>query len=325
MTSIALLPRSRAIATIGAGLATIMPTFGRAATNTDLIRIGYVPNSDTYIEPKFALDGGFFKRAGLNVELTPLQNAGAINAALAGGSLDVGLGSLNEIAAAQSRGLPFAFFAPGAIITTKAPTSLLMVAKDSPITTAAQCEGKTVAVNLLSGLGQMGMLAWMTKNGGDFSRVSFIEMPFSAVTNALNGKKIDAAYLSEPSLSANRAELRVLGNPYGAIADDWFISLWYATLPWLKAHADSAHAIARVARETALWANAHPEETAPILSAATKIPLDVIGRMTRARYSDKLGPALMQPVLDWASKANFLKTPVLAKNLIAPGFQSDAQ
>jgi NitT/TauT family transport system substrate-binding protein len=321
MSSIAMLPRGRALATIGAGLATMLPSLGWAATNADPIRIGFVPNADTYIEPKYALDGGFFKRAGLNVDVTPLQNAGAIATALAGGSLDVGLGSLNGIATAQSHGLPFAFFAPGAVVTTKAPTSLLMVAKDSPITTAVQLEGKTIAVDLLSGLGQMGMLAWMTKNGGDITRVNFIEMPFSSMATALIGKKLDAAYLSEPTLSANRADLRVLGNPYGAIADEWYISLWYASLPWLQANNDTAHAIARVARETALWANAHPEATAPILSATTRIPLDVVARMTRARYADKLSPALMQPVLDWAFKAHLLKTPVLSKNLIAPAFQ----
>ena len=62
-----------------------------------LIRIGGGP-TDSYIEPFLALDGGFFQRAGLNVEVTPLSNGAAIAAAVAGGALDVGLGDMNQIA-----------------------------------------------------------------------------------------------------------------------------------------------------------------------------------------------------------------------------------
>jgi NitT/TauT family transport system substrate-binding protein len=303
----------------GIGAFALQAKIGKSAT-LEPVRIGFVPLGDTYLEPRYALDGGFFKRAGITVELSPLQNAGAIASAVAGGSLDVGLGSLNALAAAAARGVPFAIFAAGAIVTTKAPTSLLMVAKDSTIDSAEQCEGKTIAVADLNGLGQMGMQAWMAKMGGDYTRLKFIEMPFSMMATAVIGKKIDAAILTEPTLSANRSELRVLGNPYGAIADNWYISCWYSTLSWLKQNNDVAHAIARVARDTAVWANANPALTAPILSASTKIPIDVVNKMTRARYADKLSVPLMQPVLDWALRSNILKAQVSAKDLIAPSF-----
>ena len=248
----------------GIGAFALQQGIGMAAMQ-DPVRIGYVPLGDTYLEPKYALDGGFFKRAGITVELSPLQNAGAIASAIAGGSLDVGLGSLNSLAAAVARGVPFAIFAPGAIVTAKAPMSLLMGAKDSPINTGEQFEGKTIAVADLNGLGQMGMRAWMAKTGGDYTRVKFIEMPFSAMAIAVSGKKIDGAILTEPFLSASRSDLRVLGNPYGAIAESWYVSCWYSTLSWLKQNNDVAHAIARVVHDTAGWANANPDLSAQIL------------------------------------------------------------
>ena len=314
-----LFSRARAITVTAAGALALQAKIGEAAS-PDPVRIGYVPLGDTYLEPKYALDGGFFKRAELTVELSPLQNAGAIASAVAGKALDVGLGSINALAAAAARGIPFAIFAPGAIVTTKAPTSLLMGAKDAAIHSGEQFEGKTIAVADLNGLGQMGMCAWMSRTGGDYTRVKFIEMPFSAMAIAVSGKKIDGAILTEPFLSASRSELRVLGNPYGAIAESWYVSVWYSTLSWLKQNNDVAHEIARVAHDTAAWANANPDLTAPILSASTKIPIDVVKKMTRARYDDKLTVPFVQPVLDWAFRSNILKAQFNAKDIIAPSF-----
>src|ERR1700744_5819650 len=84
------------VAAIGAGLSLGAPA--SAATPPPpagpVIRIGSVP-VDTYGQPYYGDAAGIFRSAGLNVEITNLANSGAIAAAIAGGSLDVGVGSVS--------------------------------------------------------------------------------------------------------------------------------------------------------------------------------------------------------------------------------------
>jgi len=59
------------------------------------VRIGSVA-ADTYAEGFYALDLGFFDKAGLSVDITPFSNGAAMAAAAAGGSIDIGVGDANR-------------------------------------------------------------------------------------------------------------------------------------------------------------------------------------------------------------------------------------
>ena len=81
--------------------------------------------------------------------------------------LDVGVANVATIAQAHNRGLPFSFIAPGALATPTSMTNVMMVAKDSPIRTAADLNGKTIAINALKDLQQISVQSWIDKHGGD--------------------------------------------------------------------------------------------------------------------------------------------------------------
>jgi NitT/TauT family transport system substrate-binding protein len=61
------------------------------------LRVAATPN-DTYAEAYYALDTGFFRRAGLNVELTTLNNGAAVSSAVASGAIDVGVSTPVQLA-----------------------------------------------------------------------------------------------------------------------------------------------------------------------------------------------------------------------------------
>lgn len=122
------------------------------------IRIGSVP-IDSYGQPWYGDAAGIFRDAGIEVECVALANSGAIASAMTGGAIDVGIGSPSGIAGARANGFPFTFFAPGPVYSSDVtPTSLLMVADDSPIKSAADLAGKTIAVDLLKSVPQVGTI-----------------------------------------------------------------------------------------------------------------------------------------------------------------------
>ncbi|HEV8021984.1 MAG TPA: ABC transporter substrate-binding protein [Candidatus Lustribacter sp.] len=299
-------------------LAAPSPTRAQGLTT---VRCGSVP-LDGYGQPYFGVAAGIFRDAGIDLQITNLANSGAIAAAITGGSLDVGLGSVSQIAGAKEKGIPYTFFAPGAVYSADAPSSQLMVEKTSPIHAARDLVGKTVAVDNLTSFTQFATLEWLKKNGVDPSSVKFVELPYPAMPAALDTGRVDAALIAEPARTAALATARLVADTNAAIAPTWFISVWFTTEAWMAANLALAHRLARAVVQTSSWANVHHPETAGVLETITKMPHDVILAMSRSRFGTKLDPALMDPLIDIAAKNNMISAPIAARTLIYPGFAS---
>ena len=111
-----------------------------------------------------------------------------------------------------------------------------IVGKDSPIKSAKDLEGKTVAVNTLNNIVHLMALAWVDKNGGNSSKIKFVEIPFPQMEPALVAGKVDAISVQEPfaAVAARRPETRVLSNPWGDVLPRFLIASWFASEKWIQ-------------------------------------------------------------------------------------------
>jgi NitT/TauT family transport system substrate-binding protein len=308
-----------AAATLAAFATASLPRVASSADSLPVVRVG-INASDTYAEPFYAQAAGFFKEAGLDVQVVMLSNTAATASALAGGSLDVGISSLTSIAQGHERGLPFAAFAPAGMFSEKEPTTLLMVAKDSPLKAPRDLDGKTIATIDVRGVTEVSMDQWAAANGADASSFKYIEMLFGAMAAAVATKRVDAAVIAEPALTPAFDTCRAFGNPYATIAKQWYIAVFFARPDWIAANLETARRFAGAIAKTTEWANGHHQQSAAMLADMTKLPVAVTSAMRRVTYAQKLDVALMQPMLDAAAKAGVLKGPVAARDLIANGF-----
>lgn len=287
----------------------------RSQDGMTTVRVGTIP-IDAEAQVFYAKDRGFFEDAGLNVEIQTITNGAAIVSAVQSGSLDVGCSNVVSVATAIERGLPFGLVAPGAVYSSEAPSTVLMVAKDSPIESAADLDGKVVAVNGLKNITEVGARAWITENGGDASSVEFIELPFPQMGAALAEGRADAAVVAEPALTQASDEARVLGDAYSAIADEFLITTYFAQSSWVQENPEVAEKFARAIREAGKWANENPEESAKILEKHTEISTETAGEMTRAVNGESFDPALVQPPLDSAAEFEVLQEAPDANELV---------
>lgn len=269
-------------------------------------------------EVLYARDQGFFKKAGLDVDVQLMDSGAAIAAAVASGALDVAQANLVSLATAHERSLPFVVVAPAGLYSADASTTDLVVAKNAPYKTAKDLENKTIAVNGLRNITQIGADAWVDQNGGDSSKLRFIEMPFPQMAAALEAGRIDAAVIAEPELSAAVAGgARVIGTPYSSISKRFLIGGWFSTSAFAKAHPDVVKRFAAAILEAGKWANGHRAESAKILAAYTKIR--VAPAMKRTIYAERLDAGEIQPLIDAAAKYKSIKSAFPASDLIAPG------
>jgi ABC-type nitrate/sulfonate/bicarbonate transport system substrate-binding protein len=234
---------------------------------TPVLRIGTAVG-DSFAEPYYANDGGFFAKAGFNVDITLFPQAGAILAAYAGGSLDIAVGDSIGLANAYNRGVPFAFFAGSGMYTSSAPTTVLLVAKNSPYRVPKDLEGQTIAIILLASTAEIGLREWMRVNNVDQNKVKLIEMPGSSMPAAATRGVVGAWLGAEPVLTdaVRSGEARVVAKPFDEIGKQFMISSWYASREFIGRNPEMIARLTSAIYETARWANTNHDGTAPILA-----------------------------------------------------------
>ena len=279
------------------------PAFLRTAFAADArVKIAAVP-FDSTAQPYYADQMGMFKSVGLNAELESFTTNGAVIAAsVASGSMEIGVSNFVSLAAAHVKKLPFVVIAPAALYSSKAPANALVVPLSSTIKTAKDFEGKTVAVSGVRNIAEFAPRIWIDKNGGDSAQVKFLEIPPAEQAAALAQGRADAASVSEPFIAAFNGVGRIFCYAYDAIAPTFMISGYFTTREWAQANPDIVRKFQEAMRESALWANAHQERSLEILSKAAKFEPSQLRKMARAVYTDKLDPAMIQPMIDVAAK-----------------------
>jgi NitT/TauT family transport system substrate-binding protein len=306
--------RRSVVSALALGAAVFLTSLPGGSQELTKLTIATTP-IDIGAQPFYAQDQGFFKAAGIDANVQVISNGGAITAAVVGGSVDIAQSNVVSLALAHEKGLDLVIIAPAGAYSYKDPTTALVVAKNSPIKTAKDLNGKTFAGNGLKNITQVGAFAWMAKNGGDTSTTKFVEMPFPQMPAALTAGRIDAAVLAEPDLSAALADgsVRVLSNCYDGIANNFLIGAWFTTAAWAKAHPDAVKRFQQAMVKTSEWANKNQAASGTILTKYTKIA--AAPNMKRSLYGTKLDG--MQPLIDASAKYGVLTKTFPANDMIA--------
>lgn len=315
---LAFLSRSAAL---GAAGAFAVPAFRPAgAQELAPLNIASIP-SDIAGSAYYAAENGYFKKAGLNAAFLGIANGAAITAAVLGGSADVGYSNVISLLLAHARGLPITILFPANLHAHEAPTAgLLSVKKTSPIATAKDLNGKTVAVSGINNISDIAVREWVDKNGGDSKTVKSVELPFPEMKAALESDRVDAANLdttSDPMLNKPGDTLRNIGSTFDAISPHFAPSVWFSTNDWVAKHPAAAKAFVAGMREAALWSATHHAESAVILAKYTHVTAAQINLVRRVTYGDHLTPELIQPNMDVAVKYGVLKAAFPISDMIS--------
>jgi NitT/TauT family transport system substrate-binding protein len=300
--------------------ALLAPSGLRAATPDApaVVNVGALP-LDTIGTVYYAQDLGYFKDAGLTVNLQPIAGGPQAAAALAGGAIDVTVGPITVVALAHLHGVDFKYITPAAIITGHTFTDPIMVAVDSTISKGSDLNGKTIGISGLGSMQQVSAMAWVDSHGGDAKSIKFVEIPFPQMGAALAQHRVDAVTSVEPFATSFKGTARSLGNVLDSIAPTFMELGYFAPAAWLQANAATANRFVGALRQAAIWANAHHKESADILVRYAKLDPIVASTMARATYGTTLSASMIQPVIDASFKYGVLDKTFPASELIWQG------
>jgi NitT/TauT family transport system substrate-binding protein len=133
-------------------------------------------------------------------------------------------------------------------------------------------------------------------------------MPFPVMPGAIAQGTIAGGLPNEPALTAAEdSGDRVVTMDHNSIAPVYLLSGWVATRGWADAHRETVKKFAQAIRDAAGWANKNHDDSAPILSTYSKIPLEAVRKMRRGDFATEFVPAQVQPMIEAAVKYGIIE------------------
>ena len=291
-------------------IASVALTAAGAEAQSDTIVFAGVPSTPD-LTAYYADAQGMFAKAGLHVTITQVASGSAGQLAVVGGAAQVAATNTLSLAEAVSKGVPVVAIAPGSEYTHAQPSTRLQVLADSPIKNLLDVMGKTVATNGLGDINSSGLRALVDKNGGDSSKIQFVEIPPSAQGAALESHRVDAILALDPFASANAAkEYRSVALPLDGIAPVFISAVYMSQTSWAQSHRAQVITFARVIHDASLYVTAHWTELIPYIAQITKLPVATLQTLPPQTYPGGVYPNLIQPVIDATAKyGNFQPFP----------------
>ena len=303
-----MMQRSNFIKGLAFGSAAAALPIGTRAQSLSSLRIAATP-LQFYAEPYFGADAGAFAKAGYELAVTPVANGPAVTSAMVGGSVELGIIDLITAASAMAKGLSIQLLASAGIYRSTEAWQIITVAKDSPLRTARDLEGRTIALPAVAGLALASTRGWLRKNGADPEKVRFIEFPQPTMAAALTRKTFDAAFIGEPYLAMDKNsnnEMRAFGQPLDSIGKNFTVTAWFSTRAWFDQDKRRAKAVIDAIYDTARWANAHRAETAAIIAHESSLDPAKINGMIRCDYATSMNVAQLQPMFTMGSNEKLI-------------------
>ena len=282
-------------------------------------KLGYMRIVDC--SPMFmAMEKGFFKAEGLELETAPMAGGAVIVQGVTSGDLQFGWTNVISLYQAHVEGFDFKFIAGGAINARGAnETHAIVVGVNSPIKVAKDLEGKTVAVNTLNNIVHLMAMAWIDKNGGNSSKVKFVEIPFPQMEPAIVAGKVDAISVQEPfaAVAARRPETRVLSNPWGDVLPRFMIASWFASDKWIQKNRAVAQSFVRALHRGVDAVRADKEGARAAMIKWAGLNPDFAGKIGLPLFDKTIADKDLQVTMDLTYKYKLISKPLKAKDVLS--------
>ena len=231
------------------------------------IRVGVVPIAD--VAPLYlGREKGFFADVGLDVDPRPASGGAAIVPAVLDGQLEFGFSNTISLVIAASQGRRLQIVASGALGGTdeRRAWANLLVRRDGDIADAADLEGRTIGVNSLNNICEVTIKASLEQQGVDVSTLTFTEVPFAEMSQALQSGQVAAVCAVEPFLSrAEGSGGRAIDPFYIRTAPDLTVATWFTGTRYAGTHPGVVSRFRRAMNRSLAYAHAHPDEVRRIL------------------------------------------------------------
>ena len=235
--------------------------FATSTRAADLTTVRVANFTNIVVAPVFyGIDKGYFKEAGIEIEIVKVATGAASVSAVASAQADIGWAAATVPMFARSQGVPMKIFMTA---DQEGPpdhygTHIDATAK-SGVNTFADIKGKTVMINAFGTAGELAIRERLQIAGVSWDDVKKVVVPFPQMPAALELGNADVGvtiYPMQAAIMANKAiGAKVIGRGNLSVSGTQVVtaSCYFATDAWLAKNEKVALAFGRV------WARAQKE------------------------------------------------------------------
>ncbi len=264
------------------------------------LRVSTIPIIDT-APLQAAIAKGFFTEQGLEVDTTPTAGGAVGLPALAAGQVQITFSNIISIILGAKEGLGFQIIAAGSGTSDTAPDLAGMVTKKGAnLKTGKDFEGKRIAVNTRNNIIWLYARAWVQATGGNPDRVTYLEVPFPQMVDAVRGDRVDGAFVVEPFLSAGlNGGLELVGWPYNTVQKRIPVGQYAASRTFIAANPGVIERFVRGYNKGADWINQNKgsDEWLKIVSGYTRLAPEQLKSLSLPLFEKLVDPAGVEQVV----------------------------
>lgn len=267
---------------------------GEAAS--DNVKVGVIPIVD--VAPLYlGIKQGFFSDRGMNVTTEAGQGGAAIVPGVVSGQFQFGFSNVTSLIIARSKGVPLKIVAAGNSSTGEAGKdfSEVLVTADSPIQSAKDLAGKTVAINTLKNIGDTTIRQSIKKDGGDPTAVKFVELPFPDMPAALQEGRVDAVWVVEPFVTIAKDQgARIIASNLVDTSPDTQIAAYFTSEQLQQQDPDLVKRFTEAMNESLEYAAANPDAVRAVLADYTKIDKAVADKLVLPKFPTEINETSLE-------------------------------
>ena len=189
---------------------------------------------------------------------------------------------------------------------------------DGPIKSVADLKGKRIAVNTLNSVNWLYDRAFLRKHGLDPAEVTYLELPFPSMYDALVRGSVDAVNIPPPfrQIAMATGKTRELGAPFLEIQPGVEITAFAASAKWLEKNPQTAAAFIKAMRRSVEYLRANPKEARALIAEYTKSKPELVETLTIDDWSTTLSVDDVKKTIAVMSQEGMIKKPIDAKALL---------
>lgn len=289
----------------------------QSSGGTTHVKVGVIPIVD--VAPIYlGKEQGFFAKHHIDLELVQESGGAAAIPGVVSGDFQLSFGNVTSIILAASQNLPLKIISEGNSSTGDPATDFsgVVVPADSPIKSAKDLAGKTVAVNNLKNIGEVTIRNAVDKDGGDGSKVKFVELNFPDMPAAVANHQVDAAWVVEPFLTAATAQGARDISPNFTTIPNLTVATYFTTQQYIAQHKDVVDNFRAAIQESLKYASDHPDEVRRIVTTYTAIKSDVASKIKLPAYPQDVNTESLQTVAQLMNKYGITQNTVDTSKLL---------
>ncbi len=306
-------------------LVVFLPVWMSSVSNAEetTIRVAKLASVDG-IPVEYALEKGFYKEAGLDVEVTEMQSGPAIVSAIVSGAVNMGISAPVPPINARGKGLPIQILGTLSQEVDPDTKSMWLVAsKASGIISIQDVRGKKIAINANGSLCELAWRNHLETAGIKWSELETVVLPFPQQEAALEQGGVDATCTIMPMRQSIMANAQIapveIGNGLFAVEKDPVImNTIFTTADFVSANKDKLRAFMQATTKAYRILKNDPAERTAVIVKFAGVKEEAAAKMELNTVKDDISVSApeLAVIIDSLRKAGVLESPITADDML---------